>query len=141
MEISQVRKRVHDAMERAKRRSAERRVRTDLASRAYETFLATIAVPLVRQIAAVLKAEGYQFSVFTPSGSVRLMSDRSAEDFIEITLDASGDAPVVVGHVSRSRGRRGVDEQRAVAGGNPEQITEEELLAFLMKEIEPFVER
>lgn len=128
-------------MERAKRQSAERRAETDRASRAYDTFLTGTAVPLVRQIVNVLKAEGYGFSLFTPSGSVRLMSDRSAEDFIEIALDASGDGPRVVGHVSRSRGRRVVDAERVIASGNPASITEEELLAFLMKELEPFVER
>ena len=47
----------------------------------------TIAVPLFRQVANALKADGYAFTVFTPSGSVRLMSDRVADDYIELTLD------------------------------------------------------
>ena len=66
------------------------------------------------------------------------MSDRSAEDFIEVVLDASGDAPHVVGHTSRSRGRRVVESERAI--GEPESLTAEDLLEFLAKELEAFVD-
>lgn len=132
---------MHEAMERAKRQSAERRVESDRVARAFDTFLSKTAVPLVRQIANVLKADGYPFTVFTPAGSVRLMSDRSAEDFIEITLDASGGAPRVVAQVKRNRGGRGVDAERVIASGHPDTITEEDLFAFLLSELGPFVER
>lgn len=128
-------------MERARRRAAERRERTDAASRAFETFLSRTAAPLLRQIANVLKTEGYRFSVSTPSGSVRLLSDTSAEDFIELSLDTTGDRPRVMARTSHSRGRRVVDTEKVVASGDPETITEEELFAFLLTELEPFVER
>ena len=141
MEISDVRNRIHLAMERAKRRAAERREHTDASSRAFETFLAQTAAPLFRQIANVLKADSYRFSVSTPSGSVRLMSDTSAEDFIELSLDTSGDRPRVIARTSHSRGRRVVDAEQVVGSGDPATITEEELFAFLLGEIEPFVER
>src|SRR5438045_384174 len=101
MQISQVKQRVLEAMDRAKRAAAERRTRIDDAAREYEVFLQTLAVPLFHQIANVLRAEGYAFNVFTPAGSVRLMSDRSAEDYIELMLDTTGDLPRVVGHASR----------------------------------------
>lgn len=141
MEISIVRQRVREAMDRAKRQSAERRARADTASRAFDAFLTATAVPLVRQLANVLRADGYLFNVFTPSGSVRLMSDKSAEDFIEIALDARSDPPRVMCHTSRSRGRRVLDAERVVASGDPALVTEEELLTLLLKELEPFVER
>ena len=98
-------------------------------------------MPLVRQIANVLKADGYPFTVFTPSGSVRLMSDRRAEDYIELTFDTSGDTGRVVGHSSHLRGKNVIESEQAVASGKPSSITEEELLDFLMKELEPLVER
>ena len=139
MEIAEVRKRIHGTIERARQRAAERRARGDEAARAYSTFLETVAVPMFRQVANVLKSEGYPFSVFTPSGSVRLMSDRTAEDFVELTLDTTGDTPQVVGHTSRSRGRRVTETERAV--GSPAALTEESVLEFLAKELEPFVER
>ena len=128
-------------MARARQRSAEKRARADAASRAFESLLSRTAVPLFRQIANALRAEHYNFNVFTPSGSVRLMSDTSTEDFIELSLDATTDAPRVVGRTSRARGRRVVDSEQVVASGDPESITEAELFAFLMRELEPFVER
>ena len=79
MEISDVRKRVNETIEHAKRAAAERRTRVDEATREFEVFLDRIAMPLFRQIANVLRAEGYPFTVSRRGGSVRLVSDRSAE--------------------------------------------------------------
>ncbi len=139
MEISEIRKRLNQTMERAKRQAAERRARGDDAGRAFDTFLSTMAVPLFRQVANILRAEGYLFTVFTPSGSVRLMSDRAAEDFIELSLDTAGDRPQVIAHASRSRGRRVLESERAI--GEPGELTEEAVLEYLLKELEAFVER
>ena len=97
MEISVVRKRLTATIERAKKQAADRRGRSDQASRDFEVFLQKVAVPLFRQVANALKADGYAFTVVTPSGSVRLMSDRSAEDYIELTLDTADDPPRVMG--------------------------------------------
>jgi hypothetical protein len=139
MEISVVRKRLTETIERAKKHAADRRGRSDQASRDFEVFLQKVAVPLFRQVANALKADGYAFSVFTPSGSVRLMSDRSAEDYIELTLDTADDPPRVMGQNSRTRGRRVIDAERAI--GTPDALTEDRLLDFLLKELEAFVER
>jgi len=139
METSDVRKRLIQTMERAKRQAAERRARGDDAERAFDTFLSTMAVPLFRQVANILRAEGYLFTVFTPSGSVRLMSDRAVEDFIELSLDTAGDRPQVIAHASRSRGRRVLESERAI--GEPGELTEEAVLEYLLKELEAFVER
>jgi GAF domain-containing protein len=139
MEISVVRRRLTETIERAKKQAAERRGRADQASRDFEVFLQKIAVPLFRQVANALKADGYIFTVFTPSGSVRLMSDRSASDYIELTLDASDDPARVMGQISRARGSRVLDAEHAI--GAPDTLTEEQLLAFLLKELEAFVER
>ena len=67
------------------------------------------------------------------------MSDRSSDDFIELSLDSADDLPAVMAQVSRTRGRRVVDAQRSI--GAPDAISEEQLLEFLLKELEPFVER
>ena len=116
MEISDVRKRLHQTIERAKQQAAERRARGDEAARAFEPFLEhrRAAVSSGRQRPA---PDGYLFNVFTPSGSVRLMSDRAAEDFIELSLDTAGDRPQVMGHSSRSRGRRVLESERSI--GDP----------------------
>jgi hypothetical protein len=141
MEISDVRKRVLETIDYAKKTAAERRTRTDQAARDYDVFLDRVAVPLFRQVANVLRAHGYPFKVFTPSGSVRLMSDRAAEDYIELTLDTAGGEARVVGHTSRSRGRRVMESERPVAARTPAELTEDEVLGFVLTELEPFVER
>jgi len=135
METSEVRRRVGETIERSRRQGA------DEASRQYEQFLDQVAVPLFRQIANVLKIQGYAFSVFTPGGSVRLMSDRNAQDYLEVTLEATGDEPQIVGHVSRARGRRIVESERPVCEGPVGSVTEEDLLHFVLKELPPFVEK
>ena len=140
MEISEIRKRVLQAIDRSRRVAAERRARSDAATAAYERFLAEVATPLFKQFAAVLKAEGYPFQVFTPAGGLRLASDRSPEDFIELQLDVSGQSPVVLGHVNRSRGSRIVSSERPIGVGVAE-LTEHDVLEFLSQEIRPFVER
>jgi hypothetical protein len=139
MEISVVRKRLTETIDRAKKQAADRRGRSDQASRDFEVFLQKVAVPLFRQVANALKADGYAFTVFTPSGSVRLMSDRTAEDYIELTLDTSDDPPQVMGQISRTRGRRVINIERSI--GAPDALTEDQLLDFLLKELEAFVER
>ena len=89
----------------------------------------------------MLKVEGYPFSVFTPGASVRLMSERNADDYIEIVLDMSGAEPAVMGHSRRGRGSRVLESERPVGAGPISQLTEKDVLEYLMKELEPFVER
>jgi hypothetical protein len=139
MEISIVRRRLTETIERARKQAAERRERGDVATRDFEVFLQKVAVPLFRQVANALKADGYAFTVFTPSGSVRLMSDRSASDYIELTLETSANPPAVMGRISRARGSHVIDTERPI--GAPEALTEEQVLDFLLKELEAFVER
>jgi hypothetical protein len=141
MEISQIRKRVMETIDRARKSAAERRTRTDQAARDYDVFLERVAVPVFRQFANVLRAESYPFTVFTPGGSVRLMSDRAAEDYLELTLDTAGGEPRVVGHTSRARGRRVMESERPIAERAPADLTEEDVVVFVLKELEPFVER
>lgn len=141
METSEVRKRLTAIIELARRSAAERRTRNDEAARDYERFLDHVAVPLFRQVAGALKPAGYPFTVFTPSGSVRLMSDKNAEDYIELGLDTSGDHPAVIGLTNRARGRRVVTSERPIADEAVRDLTDEHVLTFLLTEIAPFVER
>jgi len=136
MDIADVKKKVAGAMLRARNRAAERRAS---AARAYEVFLERIAMPLFRQVANVLRAEGYVFDVFTPAGSVRLMSERNGDDYIELVLETSGDEPMVIGRTSRRRGHRTLQTETAI--GDPEALGEDDVLAFVVKALEPFVER
>jgi hypothetical protein len=142
IEVSEIRKRLRQTLEQARRHSAERRARTDAAARAYETFLSDVATPVFRMFAGVLKAEGYAFAVFTPAGGLRLMSERSSDDFIELFLDTSADPPTVAARINRGRGRRLVTDERPVReDASVDRVTDEDLVAFLLEAIRPFIER
>jgi len=141
MEISEVKRQLSETIERAKRAAVDRRTHVDEASREFGVLLEQVAIPLFRQVANVLRVQGYPFDVFTPGGSVRLMSEKNADDFIELTLDTTGDEPLVMGHSRRGRGRRVLESERAIAEGPVRNLTEQQVLAFLLKELEPFVEK
>ena len=140
MEVSEVRRRLRAAVEEARQQAADRRARTDIAARDYEAFLNERAAPVFHQLAAALTAEGHLFKVFTPAASVRLASERSHEEFVEVALDDSSNPPTVVGRTSRGRGRRMVSSERPVREGVPiANLTEEDVLAFLLEEIALFI--
>src|SRR5512145_2808138 len=105
MEVSGVRRRLRAAIERARREAQARRERSDVAAREFDRFLNERAGPILQVLAAALVAEGYRFKVFTPADSVRLASEGSGDDYIELSLDSEQDPPIVVGKVSRGRGR------------------------------------
>jgi hypothetical protein len=142
MEVSEVRKRVYDAIERARQAAAARRTQNEIAEKVWSAVREQSVVPLCRQLVQVLKAEGYTFQVSTPSDTVRLTSERSAQDFMELLLDTAGRVPAVVCRVNRVRGREILNEDRVVAPTTPiEAITEEDVLTTLVEALPPFVER
>lgn len=112
------------------------------AETAYRTFLEQVATPVTRQLASALKAEGYPFTVFTPGDGLRLASDRGRDDYIDFTLDTDGDTPQVIGRVSRTRGSRRLETETPLkAGAQPDGITEDDVLGFLLEALGPWLER
>src|SRR6476469_5729434 len=129
------------AIDGSRERAARRRERVAEAQRAYEQFLTEIAIPVARQLANAMKAEGYAFTVFTPGNGLRFASDRGRDDFIELTLDTTGDRTEVIARVSQQRGSRTLDEEMAVKrGAQPEEISEDDFLEFLLGALEPWLE-
>ena len=142
IETSEVRKRLRHAIEEQRRRTAARRATVDAAASAYTDLLEATATPLVQKLANVLRAEGHNFTVFTPNDGLRMALAKSADDFIELALDTSHDEPFAALRVSRTRGRRVVQHERPIKGRTPvERLTEEDVLQALLDEIAPFVER
>ena len=140
MEVSEVRRRLRAAIDQARRDSSQRRERADAANREFDQFPAQIAVPTFQTIANVLVAEGHRFTVNTPAGSVRLASERSGEDFIELALDSAQDPPAVVVRTSRGRGRRQLSAERLVSTPIV-SLTDADVVQIVVDEIPPFVER
>lgn len=142
IETSDVRKRLRAVIDASRRAAAARRAQVDGASAAYDALLEHIAAPVARVLANVLLAEGYNFTVFTPHGGLRLASAKSPEDSIEFALETSQGEPFVVLRVSHTRGRRVLQHERAVKDRAAiEHLTEEDVLQALLEELAPFVER
>lgn len=141
MEVSEVRRQLKHAIDRAKARAQQRRQQVADAERAYAAFLEDIATPTTRMLANALKAEGYPFTVSTPSGGLRLASDRGRDDYVEFELDG-GDAPTVMGRIRRTRGSRTIEDERPIKpGAAPQELTQEDVLAFLVAALEPWLDR
>lgn len=142
MEVSEVRRRLRGAIEDARRRSTERRARVDEARHAWERVLPEIAVPAFQTVAGALAAEGHRFRLFTPGQAVRLSLDRSAEEFVEMSLDTERDEPAAVLQSTRGRGRRMISDERIVGqGAQIGQLTTEDIVDALLAELIPFIER
>ncbi len=139
-DVALIRKRLRSEIEHARRSAAERRDRARTATRQYELFLDSTAIPTFRQLANVLRAEGIPFEVQTPAGGVRLVPDRNRDDGIALELDTTRDPPQVVlssSHTWGSRIRRNerpVNERTAI-----DRISDEDLLDRLFEELRPWL--
>jgi hypothetical protein len=142
LEAGEVRKRLRHTIEAAKRDAAARRAAMGDVERAYNSFLEERAIPVFRQLAGALKAEGHVFQVLTPAGTVRLVSDRDQDDFLEIVLDVAGKKPVVVGRTSYARGSRLTTAEEPIReGAHVSELDDEDVLNWMLRVILPFVER
>ena len=130
------------AIDRARARALQHRQQAADAERAYTAFLERVATPTTRMMANVLKAEGYLFTVSTPSGGLRLASDRGRDDYVEFALDTTGARAIVIGRIRQTRGSRTLEHERPVRPDTaPEDLAEEDVLAFLVSALEPWLER
>jgi hypothetical protein len=142
IETADVRKRVRHAIDEARRHAAAHRAEADGAAAHFETFLQEEAGPLFRQVAGALKSDGYPFQVFSPAGALRLSSDRSGDDYVELGLDTSRRPVALVLRVRHTRGRHVADEERILAeGASIDGVSATDLLEHLLRALAPLVER
>jgi hypothetical protein len=143
MDVSDLRKRIIHALDDARKEATDRRHTVDDARVAFETFLERVAGPLFKQAATVLRGEGHDFTLHTPADSVRLVPDRSPQEFIEVELHVDGGIPHVIGRTQLLRGGKDpLIEERPLAPGKPiAELTESDVTAFLVKEIPRLVAR
>lgn len=142
MEVSLVRNRLRHAIEAARERTRRKRERNAAAEREYDEFLRSVATPVTKLVATALKAEGYLFAVFTPAGGLRLADERGRDDYIELSLDTARERPEVVGVVRYTRGSRVITDERPLKPDTaPAALTEEDVLAFLLDALQPWLDR
>ena len=136
MDVSELRRQILRALDDARKDASSRRTVVDEGTRAFAAFHENVAVPLLRQAATVLKSEGQLFTVHAPAESVRLVSDKAPETFLELSLDTTGRELRVLGRVSLSRGRQGRIEERPLANGKRiGDLTEADVAEFLVAEL------
>ena len=139
-DVGIIRKRIRSEIDKARRDQAERRSRVAEATRVYEQFLDTAAIPVFRMFANILKAEGYPFEVMTPAGGVRLQSERHRDDAIDVELDTTADPPQPLVTITRARGSRVVQTDRSIKWNAPlEQLTEDDVVEMLLEELRPWL--
>ena len=142
VETSDLRRRLRHVIAESRRVTQERRVHLDAVARDGERTLRHVVAPAFRQVASVLKAEGYSFQVSTPVGAVRLSAGASGERFVELELDTTGDPPVLRVRVSRSRGRRVLVDEKVVRQDVAiAELTEEDVLTCLLSELGAVLEK
>lgn len=138
-ELTDLRRRVRQAIQDARQKAAARRVSRDDAAKAWAAAIAEIVEPVAANVAAAMTGEGLAFKLETPRGSVRIVSDRSPGDYIEVVLDDADEreAPEVIGRTVRGRGRQSVTVIEELLGP-PAQLSEDRVIAFFMGALAPF---
>ncbi len=141
-DVADVRQRLRRMIEQARHDAAERRKRAETDTEAAERFLESVAVPVMQQVATVLRAEGLGFRLSTPAGSVRLVSEGQNQDYVDLSVDATSDPVTILTEVAHVRGRRVSTVERPLAPDVPlDQLTDEHVLAFLLDALKVFVAR
>jgi hypothetical protein len=142
LETAEVRRQLTHRLAELRKSHVQRRAAGDAARAAFESVLEREIAPTVRQFAQALKAEGFNYSVQTPASTVRLVSDRSGDNVVDIVLELGGAQPAVVVRTAYTRGRRELEDERTLAEGDAiASLDGERVLAVLLEVIEPFVER
>lgn len=138
MDVAELRKRILRELDRpagGERAAGDRRASADSARVAFNRLLNGTISPILIQAASILKAEGELCQVHTPSDTARLAFDSSHEDFIEFMLDTTPPAHVIGRGSVRRKGGTIVEDRIVGVGKSIEEITDEDVLAFLLPEL------
>lgn len=142
LDVAEVRRRVRLRIETLKHDAAQHRVQVGAATASFGPWLERAAVPLFRQFANVLRAEGLLFRVLTPAGLVRLEAVRSADDFLEVRLDAERRPVAIVLRRGYSRGSHRFTDERVLAEGiDYSHVSATDVLDALVEDAAPFLGR
>ena len=141
LENSEIRRQIRLMIAETRRGAEERRARAESEVRVGKRLLRTVVVPMFKTVAEALRIEGYAFRVSTPVDSVRISVESAGENFIEMIFDSAHDQLALRGRVSRLRGRQLVVDERIISAGLELSLLEDEqVLEFLLSELQPFVD-
>ena len=142
IDLGEVRRQLRLAIEAAKRDAAAHRRDADEAAASFAFLLEHVAVPLFRQFTSALRAEGLLFRVVTPAGAVRIEAERSADNFLELSLAAAQRPIALLLRRGYTRGHHVYTDDRVMAeGADFSGVTPANLLAALLDAATPFIER
>jgi hypothetical protein len=142
IDTGEIRKRLRLTIDRTRKAAAAQRAESDAAAGSFAPFVERTAAPVFRGLVQALRSEGYLFSLETPADAIRITSDRSAGDYIEITVDANRRPVALVARTAYTRGRRSFEQEHLVReGADFDAVTDEQLLELMLTLLEPFVER
>ncbi len=142
LDSAEVNRRLTHHLADLQKAAARRRGEVDAARKAFEDVLDREIAPTVRQLAQALKSRGFSFHVQTPAGAVRMVAERSSDDFIHVELDVTARPPAVVVKRQYTRGRRLIDDERVLAEGDAiASLDAARVLDVLLDLLVPFVEK
>ena len=102
------------------------------------TIVVAIAAPKLAGFATGRKTNYAAVQIVALAKYARTEAINEGQTY-RLNFDTSANPPHVTGRISRARGSHVIDAERPV--GTPEALTEEQVLEFLLKELEAFVER
>ena len=141
-EVAEVSRRVRQMIERARADATERRARADADTEIAQRFIQDVATPVARQVASVLRSEGFAFRLSTPPGAVRLVSEARTENDLDVAVDTTVDPVTITTEVSHERGRRVSTVERPLrADAALSALTDQDVLLFFLEALPTFVAR
>jgi hypothetical protein len=142
LDLGEVRRQLRLAIEASKRDAAAHRHEVDAAGKSFDELLEHVAAPLFRQFTSALRGEGLLFRVITPAGGLRIESERSTDNFLELALDTTKSPVALLLRRGYTRGHHLHTDDRLVAeGADFSGVTPSQLLEALMDAVTPFIGR
>ena len=142
MDSGEIGRRIRRTLADAKIGAVERRERTAVAEVEGQQVIGRIVIPVMKTIASVLSAESYRCSISTPNGSVRLSFDSPRDAYIEVVMNTASDPPTLIGRTGRARGSRVLNNEYVIVSHPAiKQLTEDDLVSFVQRELLLIIER
>ena len=142
MDSGEIGRRLRRTLVDAKAKAVERLEQTAVADVEGQQAMRRIVIPVMKTIVSVLSAEGYRCSVSTPHESARLSFASPRDAYMVVGVNTAYDRPTLIGRTGRTRGSRVLSNEYVIVS-HPAigQLTEEDLVTFVQRELLLVIER